>query len=146
MSEILTHLSVQKINPDAIIPTRKTPTDAGFDFHCIEDVTLNPMERKIVKTGLKIATPRDCYLRIAPKSGLAVKKGIQVLAGVVDSEYRGEVGIVLINLGSDTVQLKKGDAVAQGIIERIMLCKIDVVDELDKTERGDSGLGKGKST
>ena len=95
----------------------------------------------IVKTGLAIAIPENTYARIAPRSGLAVKKFIDVGAGVVDYDYRGEVGVVLFNHGEEDFSVKQGDRVAQLILEQICMADIVECDELFDTERGASGFG-----
>ena len=103
------NVPIKLISEDAVIPNRANVCDAGYDLCSIEDVSLDPLERSVVKTGLKLSLSPNTYGRVAPRSGLAVKKGIDVLAGVIDSGYTGEVGVVLINLSSETQTLKKGD-------------------------------------
>ena len=94
---------IKKNNEEATIPTQATEGDAGYDLYSLEEVTLAPMARTVVKTGISIAIPMGFYGRVAPRSGLAVKKGLDVLVGVVDAGYRGDVGVVLINLSSENV-------------------------------------------
>lgn len=138
-------LKFKKLDPDAIIPTRGSEEAAGVDFHAMKDFILQPGERMLVKTGLGVAVPKGTYLRIAPRSGLAFKHGIDVLAGVVDSDYRGEVGVILINTNAPStgrsVQFKAGDKIAQGIVERIELLDPVEVENLDETVRGEGGFG-----
>merc|ERR1712127_568412 len=95
----------------------------------------------IVKTDLSIACPIGTYARIAPRSGLAVKKFIDVGAGVVDADYRGPVGVVLFNFGEDDFHVKVGDRVAQLILERISMAETKEVSDLDETQRGEGGFG-----
>jgi deoxyuridine 5'-triphosphate nucleotidohydrolase len=94
-----------KLNNLAVTPTRQKTGDAGYDLYATESVRIKPMSRALVSTGLSIEVPQGYYARIAPRSGLAVKNGIDVLAGVVDSSYRGEVKVVLMNLSIDLASM-----------------------------------------
>ena len=111
---------VKKLNPLAGIPTRANSSDAGFDLYSTETYLLKPFERKLFKTGISIEIPTGNYGRIAPRSGLAYKHGIDTLAGVLDSNFRGEVGVILINLGDKDFQVSQGERIAQLIIEFIL--------------------------
>ncbi len=132
---------IKKNNEEATIPTQATEGDAGYDLYSLEEVTLAPMTRTVVKTGISIAIPVGFYGRVAPRSGLAVKKGLDVLAGVVDAGYRGDVGVVLINLSSENVTLKKQSKVAQLIIEKCHDVEWIETDDLSDSERGEGGYG-----
>jgi len=139
-------LQIKKLNDLAIIPTRGSPHSAGYDLYSIEKYTLKPHERKLFKTGLAISIPQGMYGRIAPRSGLAFKQGIDVMAGVIDEDYRNEVGVVLINLSHEDVTLPvikdgKETAIAQIIFEFYNAVNVSVVNELDVTERGLGGFG-----
>ena len=114
---------------------------AGFDLASAYDVTVPAQGKAIVKTDLAIAIPPLTYARIAPRSGLAVKNFIDTGAGVVDYDYRGNVGVVLFNHGQDEFQVKRGARVAQLILERISMAAAVEVEELDSTERGVGGFG-----
>ena len=105
------------------------------------DVIVPAHGRAVVKTGLAIAIPENTYARIAPRSGLAVKKFIDTGAGVVDYDYRGEVGVVLFNHADEDFEVKVGDRVAQLILECISMADCEEVDELFDTERGSGGFG-----
>ena len=129
---------IKKNNEQATIPTQATEGDAGYDLYSLEEVTLAPMARAVVKTGISIAIPMGFYGRVAPRSGLAVKKGLDVLAGVVDAGYRGDVGVVLINLSSENITLEKQSKVAQLIFE-----KCHDVDWIETADLSDSERGKG---
>lgn len=133
-------MKVELIHDKAVMPTRATPNSAGFDLSTIEGRTLAPGERALLRTGLKIELPQGTYLRIAPRSGLALKYGIDVLAGVVDADYRGEVGVLLINLGTLSFSCYPGDRIAQGIIERCSPAFI-TTGAPDETIRGAGGFG-----
>lgn len=130
-----------KLHDDARSPRRGSEGAAGFDLAAVEDVVLQVGQRVVVKTGLAVKVPPGTYGRVAPRSGLAVKHGVDVLAGVVDADYRGEVGVVLVNLGASTVTLEKGDRIAQLIIERIDTNEATAVQTLDGTMRGAGGFG-----
>lgn len=136
-------LKFNKLTPQAKVPTRANRTDAGADLYSIEEVTIQPQERKLVSTGICLEIPEGYYGRIAPRSGLAVKNGIDVLAGVVDSSYRGEIKVVLFNSDkSNTFFVQKGDRIAQIIIEDHFNFEfVEVVEELSQSDRGDSGFG-----
>ena len=134
-------LQIKKLNDLAIIPFKGSPYSAGYDLCSIEDYTLMPMERKLFKTGLSVAIPSGMYGRIAPRSGLAFKDGIDVLAGVIDEDYRGEIGVLIINLSNTEKQFKVGDKIAQFIFEFYNNVNIQVVDILTETQRGTGGFG-----
>lgn len=130
-----------KLDDKAKIPTVGTPGSAGYDLYTIESYTLKPLERKLFKTGLSFGIPENLYGRIAPRSGLAVKKGIDVMAGVIDSDYLGEICVALINLGNEDVIINEGDKIAQIIFERYYKVSFDQVDSLTQTLRGNGGFG-----
>ncbi|KAF1392620.1 hypothetical protein PFLUV_G00029960 [Perca fluviatilis] len=134
-------LKFAKLSEHATTPTRGSTKAAGYDLYSAYDYTIGPMDKTIVKTDIQIAVPHGCYGRVAPRSGLAAKYFIDVGAGVVDEDYRGNVGVVLFNFSKDTFDVKKGDRVAQLVCERI--CYPDLVEQktLDETERGDGGFG-----
>ena len=139
-------LKVKKLNDLAILPTKGSPKSAGYDLYSIEDYTLRPMERKLFKTGLSISIPSEMYGRIAPRSGLAFKDGIDVLSGVIDEDYRGEVGVILINFGTTEKQFKVGDRIAQIIFEFYNDIEVIEVKNLDETIRGLGGFGSTDNT
>ena len=132
---------IKKNNEEATIPTQATEGDAGYDLYSLEEVTLAPMARTVVKTGISIAIPMGFYGRVAPRSGLAVKKGLDVLAGVVDAGYRGDVGVVLINLSSENVTLEKQSKVAQLIFEKCEDMNFETVLSLEVSDRNAGGFG-----
>jgi len=132
---------VKKLVGSAMIPARANKTDAGYDLWSVESYTLKPLERKLFKTGISVEIPEGHYGRIAPRSGLAYKHGLDVLAGVIDSSYRGEIGVILINLGDKDVYITHGDRVAQLIIESCRHPEMIEVDELGVSNRGIGGFG-----
>jgi deoxyuridine 5'-triphosphate nucleotidohydrolase len=135
-------LKVKKLSEDATLPTKGSVLSAGFDLSASRPATIPPGGRGIVHTDLSIACPPGTYARIAPRSGLAVKKGIDCGAGVIDADYRGPLGVVLFNLDSENVfEVKKGDRIAQLILEKISYAGLEEVEDLDATDRGASGFG-----
>jgi dUTP pyrophosphatase len=134
-------VSITKLNKSAIVPTRGSMKAAGYDLYTTEFHILKPGERKLFKTGLSMAIPSGMYGRIAPRSGLALKNGIDVLAGVIDEDYRGEIGVVLINLGQEDKNITVGDKIAQIIFE--FYNEVDFSEEsaLNETSRGSGGYG-----
>ncbi len=134
-------LKFLSVDPAAILPTRGSPNAAGLDLCSIENVRIDGRNRAAVRTGLCVALPEGCYGRIAPRSGLALKSGIDVLAGVVDSDYRGEIICILINHSEKEFSIKVGDRVAQFILEKILIPAAAWTDELEKTSRSDRGFG-----
>jgi dUTP pyrophosphatase len=137
----MTNIKFLKLSENAIIPNKGSDSAAGYDLCSTEDHVLMPMERKLFKIGFSIAIPIGMYGRIAPRSGLAFKHGIDVLAGVIDADYRGEIGVILINFGTQEKQIKVGDAIAQMIFESYNTVIFHVVTTLDSTERGEGGYG-----
>lgn len=134
-------LRFSRLSEHATAPTRGSARAAGYDLYSAYDYTVPPMEKAIVKTDIQIALPSGCYGRIAPRSGLAAKYFIDVGAGVIDEDYRGNVGVVLFNFGKEKFEVKKGDRIAQLICERIFYPEIEEVQVLDDTERGSGGFG-----
>ena len=134
-------LYIKKLHPDAITPTKGTPVAAGYDLYCIEDFEIPARERAMISTGIAVHIPHGCYGRVAPRSSLALKFGIDVGAGVIDEDYRGELKVILFNHSNNNFVGKKGERIAQLIIEQICHCPITVVDDLNQTERGEGGFG-----
>lgn len=141
-------MNIKKLSDKGVIPNKGSVGAAGYDLYTTESYELKPGERKAFKTDIALAIPDGFYGRVAPRSGLAVKYGIDVLAGVIDSDYRGEILVALINLGDKPVKLPiikdgKETAIAQIIIEG---CGTAVggfieVDDLNSTQRGVGGFG-----
>jgi dUTP pyrophosphatase len=134
-------LQVQKLRPEAVLPTRGSEWSAGYDLSSAEHAVIPPGSRAVIKTALAVACPAGTYGRIAPRSGLTVKYGIHVGAGVIDADYRGEVGVVLFNLGQDPFVIAPGDRIAQLVLEQIVMAPLQEVDELEATVRGTGGFG-----
>lgn len=134
-------LKFVKLTDQAITPTRASKYSAGYDLYSAYEYTAPPMSNILVKTDLQIAVPDGCYGRIAPRSGLALKNFIDVGAGVVDQDYRGNVGVVLFNFSKKDFNICKGDRVAQLVCERIAYPELEECDSLDETIRGVNGFG-----
>ena len=133
----------KKINPDAILPAYAHQGDAGLDVRSVEDLTIPPGKRALVKTGLVMELPSDAEAQVRPRSGLALKFGVTVLnsPGTIDSGYRGEVGVILINHGDQPFEVRKGDRIAQIVIAPCIHADIVEVESLDSSERGSGGFG-----
>lgn len=132
---------IKKLRPDAYIPTRGSDQAAGLDLYSVSSIVVPPGDRALIPTGISISIPKNTYFRIAPRSGLAYKNGIDVLAGVIDSDYRGEIKILIVNLGKNKFLINPGDRIAQGILERILVLDVEEITELDDTNRGADGFG-----
>jgi dUTP pyrophosphatase len=134
-------LKVKKLREDAKLPLRKREGDAGLDLYSVEEVVLQPGEWKAVPTGVAVEIPKGYFGLIKDRSGLALKYALHCLAGVVDENYRGEVKVVLINLGRETVRLEKHTRIAQLLIVPYLPVEVREVEELSETERGEGGFG-----
>lgn len=131
------------LEPGAHVPTRGSAGAIGYDLysHVDEPVYLGPGRRALISTGVRVAIPSGHYGRIAPRSGLAVNNGVDVLAGVIDSDYRGVIKVALINLGQRAFTVGTHTRIAQLIIERASVLTIALVESLDATERLEGGFG-----
>jgi dUTP pyrophosphatase len=135
-------LCVKKLTSDAILPVRGSSLAAGYDLSSSADCTVKPWSRMLIPTQLAIRVPLGTYGRIAPRSGLSVKHNIDIGAGVIDHDYNGHVQIVLINSGDNEFVIKKGDRIAQLIIEQIRTdLPVKEVMTLPETDRGNKGFG-----
>jgi dUTP pyrophosphatase len=134
-------LQIVKLSEHAIIPTRGSPLAAGYDLYSAYDYVLPARGKILAKTDIKIDVPCGTYGRIAPRSNLAWMKHIDIGAGVVDKDYRGNVGVVMFNHSDADLCIKAGDRIAQLICEKIAYPEIVLLQSLDETERGDRGFG-----
>ena len=132
-SNDINNIKIKKTNKHAIIPTRGTKYSAGYDLYSCEDGLIEPNNIGKINIGISIVIPNEFYGRIAPRSGLTLKNKLNVGAGVVDSDYRGNISVILFNHNDEVFEYKKGDRVAQLIIEKIALLDIEEIKELDKT-------------
>ena len=140
------HLTVRvkRLDADLPLPSYAYEGDAGLDLLAARDVTLRPLERALVPTGLAIALPDGYAGFVQPRSGLAAKKGLSIVntPGLIDARYRGELKIILINLDREaTVEVGRGERIAQLVIQRVPVVTLEEVDELDETDRGANGFG-----
>jgi len=134
-------LKVKRLTQNATLPKRSTPFAAGYDLASASNCKIPARGKFLVLTDLSIQIPDGCYGRIAPRSSLAWKHFIDVGAGVIDTDYRGNIGVILFNHSDEIFEVRKGDRIAQLILERIYTPEVQEVDNLDITNRGDGGFG-----
>lgn len=136
-------LKIELTNEKAKLPDYAHEGDAGMDVYAVESVTLQPGERKLVGTGLRIQLPPNTEAQIRPKSGLALKNGITLLntPGTVDEGYRGEVGVILINHSKEAYLVESGQKIAQMVIMPVTRVTVEQVDHLEGSDRGEGGFG-----
>ena len=138
-------LLIKKLQKNIILPEYKTDGSSGMDLmaNVEQTVKIFPGEKKIISTGIMVAIPEQYEIQIRPRSGLAAKNGISVLntPGTIDSDYRGEIKVILINLGKDIFEIKKNDRIAQMIVCPIIKAELKEVESLPETIRGGGGFG-----
>ena len=138
-------LLIKKLHKNIILPEYKTDGSSGMDLmaNVEQTVKILPGEKKIISTGIMVAIPEQYEIQIRPRSGLAAKNGISVLntPGTIDSDYRGEIKVILINLGKDIFQINKNDRIAQMIVCPIVKVELKEVESLPETVRGEGGFG-----
>lgn len=154
-------LKIKKLHPDAVVPKYQTSGASGFDLHALEDISIDPGKTVLIKTGLSIAVDLGYELQVRPRSGLSFKTPLRVAnsPGTIDTDYRGEVCVIMentahgrtakfdsehnayINGFMETVQIKKGDRIAQGVICPVLQVEFEEVENLDETERGNGAYG-----
>lgn len=134
-------LYFRKLTENAYTPVKATSQSAGYDLFSAYDYSVSPQDKQLVKTDLAIKIPDGCYGRIAPRSGLALNYHIDIGAGVIDRDYRGNVGIVIFNHSKKYFKINKGDRIAQLVCEKIIEPQLIEVDVLDPTDRNDRGFG-----
>ncbi|HXK35196.1 MAG TPA: dUTP diphosphatase [Candidatus Paceibacterota bacterium] len=134
-------LKIKKLTSDAKLPSYAHHGDAGLDLYSAEDKIIKPNERAVIKTGLAMELPHGHAGLVWDKSGLAAKNGLKVLGGVVDCNYRGEVMVLIMNLSNKDYEAKKGEKIAQMLIQKVEHMEIEEVKELSDTTRGAGGFG-----
>ena len=139
-------LCIYKTNERAIIPTKGTPNSAGYDLYAIDEYMIQPWDKVVIKTGIQIRTPVGYYGRIASRSGLSVKKNLEVGAGVIDHDYQGEIYVILRNFSNEVVEIKMGERCAQLILEPYASVDIKKMNEplnciFNNTNRNTGGFG-----
>ncbi|MFP4486555.1 MAG: dUTP diphosphatase [Campylobacterales bacterium] len=134
---------IKKLCTEAIIPAYQSDEAAGFDLHSVEELTLKKGERRAVKTGLAMQIDKGYELQVRARSGLALKHGIALVnaPGTVDSDYRGEIMVILVNLGDEDFSIKIGDRIAQAVLKEVVQAEIFEVEELEDSSRGKGGFG-----
>lgn len=136
-------IMVKKLDSKAVIPQYQSVEAAGFDLHAIENGVVESRKTALVKTGLAVALPAGYELQVRPRSGLALKHGITVLnsPGTVDSDYRGELMVILINHSDNDFVINAGDRIAQAVLKEVVQATFEEVEELGASERGEKGFG-----
>ncbi len=138
------NLPIKRLDPLLPLPRYAHDGDAGLDLYAAHDLTLAPGERALVATGVAIAIPEDHAGFVQPRSGLALRSGLSFVntPGLIDSHYRGEIKVIAVNLDpKSTLEIRRGDKIAQLVVQRIERCEPVEVDELDATVRGEGGFG-----
>ena len=134
-------VKVKKLKENAVVPRYAHDGDAGMDLFAAEDYIVGAGERVLVSTGIAMELPEGYWANIRGKSGLAWKKGICILGGVIECTYRGEYGVVVLNTGDEDFVIKVGDKIAQVVVGPVATVDVEVVDELGESERGSGGFG-----
>lgn len=134
-------IKVKKINPEARIPRYTINGDAAMELYSVENFTLKSSGLKVCPTGIAMTIPKGYVGLIWDKSGIALKKGIKTMGGVIDSNYCGEIGVLMKNLSDENYEINKGDKVAQMLIQKVENPVLEEVDDLKDTDRGENGFG-----
>ena len=134
-------IKVKKIEGQAIVPTRSNRDDAGWDLYSITTRPIAPSQRVTIRTGISLEIPEEYVGLIWPRSGMSVKNGIDVLAGVVDSGYRGEIKVCLLNTSREWMDIKEGDRIAQILFQEVPHFQLQEVEILQNSDRGEGGFG-----
>ena len=144
MTDDIVSLPIKRLDPTVELPSYAYAGDAGLDLRANEDVTLQPLERRLVSTGLAVAIPEGYAGFVQPRSGLALREGLSMAntPGLVDSHYRGELKVCAVNLDTERpIHIERGERIAQLVIQRVPVVSLVEVDELDETDRGAGGFG-----
>jgi dUTP pyrophosphatase len=138
-------MDVVKLRDDAVLPVYQTAGAAGADLHaCVDEpIVLQPLERRVIPTGLAMSIPEGYEVQIRARSGMSIKHGITMVNGIgtIDADYRGEVGALVINLGQEAFTIEPGMRIAQMVVAKYEVTGWNVVESLDETERGTGGYG-----
>ena len=141
----MTKIQIKKLSNSVSTPKYETSGSSGMDIaaHIENNIIINPGEKALVSTGLSVAIPKGYEIQIRPRSGLAAKKSITVLntPGTIDADYRGEIKVILINLGKEKFIIENGERIAQMVVCPVVQANLEEVEELSSTERGSSGFG-----
>jgi len=136
-------MKIEIVAENSQVPAYALPGDAGMDLRAAETVLIGPGDRALIPTGIRLGLPEGVVALVHPRSGLALKHGITVLnaPGTIDSNYRGEIGVILHNTSTDWFDVDKGDRVAQLVFQQVLTVQFEQVDTLSESVRGDSGFG-----
>lgn len=137
-------MTIKRLDDGLPLPRYAHEGDAGLDLYSAEDVTLAPFERQLIATGISVAIPEGYAGFVQPRSGLAIKQGLSLVntPGLIDSHYRGEIKAIAINLDpANAIEVRRGDKIAQLVIQPVARVELLEVDELDETVRGEGGFG-----
>ena len=141
----MTKIQIKKLSSSVSIPKYETPGSSGMDIaaHIENNIIINPGEKALIPTGFSMAVPKGFEVQIRPRSGLAVKKNITVLntPGTIDADYRGEIKVILINLGKEKFIIENGERIAQMVVCPVVQANLEEVKELSETHRGSGGFG-----
>jgi len=142
---LMTKIQIKKLSDSVLIPKYETTGSSGMDIaaHIPNNIIIDPGEKALISTGLSIAIPKGYEVQIRPRSGLAAKKNITVLntPGTIDADYRGEIKVILINLGKEKFIIKNGERIAQMVVCPVVQAYLEEVNELTNTDRGSGGFG-----
>ena len=136
-------VKLTKIHEEAIVPKYAHPGDSGMDIYSVKDYSISPLGRRLIETGLTVEIPLGYEIQVRPKSGLALKSGITVLntPGTIDSGYRGEIGVILFNSNQESYSVKKGDKIAQIVLQKVETIEFEEVSKLEESVRNTGGFG-----
>jgi len=134
-------VKIKKLSPEAVLPSYALEGDAGLDIYALEDSEVSPGARAMIPTGVAIEIPKGYVALVWDKGGIAYKNGIKTMAGVCDSNYRGEYKIIILNTSKEIFKVKKGNKIAQILIQKVEQAEIEEVKDLSDTERGSGGFG-----
>ena len=136
-------LKIEKVHPRAIVPKRANSTDSGLDLYSTEDLHIPPKQTRLVPTGWKMSVPQGYEIQIRPRSGLSLKTNLRIAnsPGTCDSSYRGEIKVIMDNFGDCAEEISAGDRIAQAVVCPVLLWTPEIVDSLEKTDRGEGGFG-----
>jgi len=140
MYEVL-EIKVKKLHENAIIPTKAHESDSGWDLYILDDIEIKPKDTVIIPTGIAIKLPPNTEAQVRPRSGVTSKTKLRVQLGTIDNDYTGDIGIIVDNIGDESIALNSGYKLAQLVVQQLPSTVMDVVDDLERGARGDKGFG-----
>lgn len=145
MARVVVKVKRSNNNPDLPLPSYQSDGSSGLDLYAavVEELTLQPGDIRLIPTGLSISLPKGYEAQVRPRSGLALRYGLGLAnsPGTIDSDYRGDVGVIVINWGKEPFTIRRGDRIAQMVITKVYQATVEEVNEIDPTERGKGGFG-----